>query len=419
MGQNASEGRLRGVAFARLGDIVHENQNRITEDSLSPCGVVLPMASPEVLDFDKLLEPLPGDNPAGEALREDFSPTSIYYQIKDARTAARNAERTVVWDDEEGAEAPKADWRPILDLAPQILAERSKDLEVAAWLIEALLREHGYPGLRDGFRLARELVERFWDHLYPLPDEDGVTTRVAPLTGLNGDDAEGVLLTPIFNVPVTAPSSYAAMTVSDYKQGLELDGADPQKREQRIAQGAVSLQMFRTAVSETPVETFRELLDDLGQCAEEWDKLNEVLEEKCGSDESGYPLAPPSSNVRNALTECREHVEDFTRDLLGLEEPPEEAQGAEGAMVPSSSGDGAAVSGRVQTRDDAFRALLQVAEFFKRTEPHSPVSYALEQAVRWGRMPLADLWSELIPDETTRDQVFKLVGIKPPEEENQ
>jgi type VI secretion system protein ImpA len=70
----------------------------------------------------------------------------------------------------------------------------------------------------------------------------------------------------------------------------------------------------------------------------------------------------------------------------------------------------------VRTREDAFRALLQVADYFKRTEPHSPVAYTLEQAVRWGRMPLPDLLTELIPEQTAREQIFKIVGIKQPEQ---
>jgi type VI secretion system protein ImpA len=68
----------------------------------------------------------------------------------------------------------------------------------------------------------------------------------------------------------------------------------------------------------------------------------------------------------------------------------------------------------VATREDAFRALLQVADFFRRTEPHSPVSYALEQAVRWGRMPLPELFGELISDEAIRTELFRRIGIPRP-----
>ncbi len=84
------------------------------------------------------------------------------------------------------------------------------------------------------------------------------------------------------------------------------------------------------------------------------------------------------------------------------------------AIVPITGQAGGRVAA-VQTREDAFRMLLEVADYFKHTEPHSPVAYALEQAVRWGRMPLPDLLTELIPEQATRDTIFKIVGIQRPE----
>ncbi|NQT37025.1 MAG: type VI secretion system protein TssA [Planctomycetes bacterium] len=369
------------------------------------------MGSPEVVDFDRLLGPIPGDNPAGVALREDFSPTSEYHAMKDARAAARAAERNVVWDDDEDAYAEPPNWRPILELGPKILAEQSKDLEIAAWLTEGLLRRHGFAGLRDGFRLARELVERFWDHLYPVPDEDGMATRVAPLAGLNGVDSEGVLINPISNVPLTDEGTFRALNAADYQQAQDLERTeDPDRRAQRIDQGAASMQMFDRAVSETAPEFFRALAEDLQQCCDEFDKMGAALEAICPNDSSGYSVAPPSSNIRNALQACQDTVQQIAGHLLV---DPEAEEGADGQG--SSPGDGAS-GGRVNTREGAFLSLLQVAEFFKRTEPHSPISYALEQAVRWGRMPLPDLWSELIPEEAARLQLFKLVGIQPPGE---
>lgn len=371
------------------------------------------MASPEILDFDQLLAPIEGENPAGRYLREDTSPTPVYHQIKDARSAARSAERNVVWD-EDGPTSDPADWKPVLTLGPKIIAEESKDLEIATWLTEALVREHGFAGLRDGFRLLRELAERFWENLYPLPDEDGVITRVAPVTGLNGEDSEGVLIQPIANVPITGLGTYRALSVADYKQASNLDQLDdPDKRAQRIEQGAISMQMFDKAVLETPPEFFRNLVEDVDACAEEFAKLCAVMEEKCGQGADGYSAAPPSSSIRNALQDARDNVYNIAKHVLDV--PAEEGlvDGEGGAMVPAGAEAGA--STRVQNREDAFRALLQVAEFFRRTEPHSPIAYALEQAVRWGKMPLPELLTELIPDESARDQLFKLVGIKPPE----
>src|SRR5262249_7477380 len=70
--------------------------------------------------------------------------------------------------------------------------------------------------------------------------------------------------------------------------------------------------------------------------------------------------------------------------------------------------------GSVQTRDEALRALSEVATYFRRTEPHSPLSYAAEQLVRWGRLPLPELLTELIPDNASRDYLFTLVGMDLP-----
>src|SRR5438105_1121576 len=158
------------------------------------------MPSPEVLDFAKLLAPIPGDKPVGIDLRADPSPTSPYYAIKDARSAARAIERQIIGG--EDANSPRPDWRPVVQHGNKVLAEKSKDLEVTAYMIEALVRLNGFGGLRDGFRLARELCERFWDGLYPMPDEEGLETRVAALTGLNGEGGDGTLLAPINRVPL-------------------------------------------------------------------------------------------------------------------------------------------------------------------------------------------------------------------------
>ena len=367
------------------------------------------MGSPCVLDFDRLLSPIPGDSPTGPVLREDFSPGSPYYAIKDARSAARAAERNRLWGADEVSAGDRADWRPVVELGVAILAERSKDLEVAAWLTEALLRRHGYAGLRDGFRLLHGLVENFWEDLHPRPDEDGIQTRLAPLTGLNGEEGDGVLIGPIAGVPITTPGSYRAMSIADYRQALDLEQVDDaQKRQQRIDHGGVSLQMFETAVSETPAEHFRDLREDLRESIDEYRELTDILEEKCGQ-EHGHSLAPPSSSIRNALNDCYEHLVHLTRHLFPEDDSAGElADGRTGgAVVPAGDS-----PKRVETRDQAFQALLQIAEFFKRTEPHSPVSYALEQAVRWGKLPLPELLGELIADHSSREQLFKLVGIQ-------
>jgi type VI secretion system protein ImpA len=379
------------------------------------------MPSPDLLNFAQLCMPIAGDNPAGKSLREDFSLRSSYQAIKDAQRAARDAERDAKrppdpddkWKGSRDLHTRLAscreDWKKVLNTAAKITAEESKDLQIVSWWIEALLRIHGFPGLRDGFRLARELIEAFWDQLYPLPDEEGVATRVLPLALLNGVESDGVLADPIVNLPITAAGSMRAMSLIDSQQANDLERIqDASRRAQRIEDGAITLEAFEKAVAETSTESFVGLLEDITSCAAEFDKLSAVLDEKCGSGN-----APPTSNIRNALSGVREQVERFVRGrgaLGGEASATTTATVAVAGHAASSNG-----AGPIGSRDDAFRTLMQVADFFRRTEPQSPIPYLLEQAVRWGKMPLPELLNEMLPADSIPAQSFKLVGIRLPE----
>lgn len=369
------------------------------------------LASPPILDVERLLAPIPGDSPAGRDLRGDDSPTSPYYAIKDARNAARTVERQALLDPTVEA---TPDWSPVLKLAPDLLATKSKDLEIVAWFVEALVRKHGFAGLRDGFRLARELCTRYWDSLHPMPDEEGVATRVAPLTGLNGDDAEGTLVAPIRAVPLTDPSGAARIGVWEYEKAVELEKlADPDERQRRLDAGAITMREVEAAVKSSGAAFYRSLAADLAAAREELAALGAVLDEKCGAS------APPSSNLRAAFEKVEDTLRFVAKDYLAA--PAAEGAGSAAAAAGGTAGATAGGGGPggprgpLASREDAFRQLESVAEFFRRTEPHSPLSYSLEQAIRWGRMSLPDLLAEVVPDEAARYMMFRLTGIKPPQ----
>jgi type VI secretion system protein ImpA len=338
--------------------------------------------------------------------------------VKDARETARTAEKKLYqskWlDDTEGTSPERPDWSKVFDLGTEAIASHSKDLWIAAWLIEALARLKGFAGLRDGFRLTRELVERYWGGIHPHPDEDGYATTVAQLTGLNGDESEGALLAPIDRIPITAAGTLAAFSSADHKEAIELDKLDPDKRAQRIEKGAISLEMFDKGVRETSAEFYRELIDDIEQSIDEFFKLGEALEARCGTAPSGYPAAPPSSAIRAALTDVRDRVRSISQAILGALSDSSNGDGA--ATEVAADGTAGASVRKGMSRDEVFRQLLQVADYFRRTEPHSPVSYALEQAVRWGRMTLPELLAELVSDSSVRDDLYKRMGITAPEE---
>ena len=290
-------------------------------------------------------------------------------------------------------------------------APRTKDIEIAAWLTEAMLRLHGFAGLRDGFRLIGELVALDWDGVYPAPGEEGIEGRVASLSGLNGIEGEGTLIVPIRRTSLTDGEGDHRLALWQYQQAHEIDAiTDADKRQKRVAMGAVTKEQLEAAVGRTSPEFFKTLYDDLGQCGQAFEALNTLLSEKCGSD------APPASRIREALEACTSALTDMAgahvRAPAAGAAPasaggPTNGKGSPAPALPLRVADAAGMG-----RDEALQTVAGIAEFFRHTEPHSPLSYLLDQAVRWGRMDLPELMTELLAEGDGRDRYFRLTGIK-------
>src|SRR5581483_4454853 len=125
-----------------------------------------------MVSSEPLLAPIPGSNPGGENLRY----SGIYDKIKEARREDDDAPQG-----EWTHELKKADFVQVIKLATDALTNRSKDLQVAAWLVEAWIDREGFPGLTEGLKLCKGLIDNFWDNLYPEIEDGDAELRAAPL----------------------------------------------------------------------------------------------------------------------------------------------------------------------------------------------------------------------------------------------
>ncbi len=366
------------------------------------------MASQPVLDLASLLAPISSEHPTGIDLRLDASPLSNYQTIKTARYAARDAEKNNLYKESNG-EADEH-WRKILSLAPGLLMRESKDLEVATWLTEALIRRNGFQGVRDAFLLIDGLIKNFWDQLYPLPDEeDGIETRVSPLAGLNGTANEGVLIAPIRRVPLTEGYSPGPFAYWQYQQAVELERiTNEDARSNKAEKLGFTLADIERAVEESTQQFILDQFDDINETIECAKSVETLLDQLCGSEH-----APSMRAIVTALEECRGALNHIAKHKLPVEAEPVVAA----TEIVAVSGSGTTqttitnTAPALVTREMAFKQLLDIAKFFRTTEPHSPVSYALEKAVKWGNMPLDELIVELIPDSSSRKHFSELTGV--------
>lgn len=118
--------------------MAEEKQNSVltyTEESKTP-------ASDDIIDIQKLLEPISEEYPAGGYLRYE----GTYDTIQEARREDDASLPQGVWE----RDLKKADWHRVRELCEAALARQTKDLQIAVWLLESLIRIHGFAGVKTG-----------------------------------------------------------------------------------------------------------------------------------------------------------------------------------------------------------------------------------------------------------------------------
>lgn len=370
---------------------------------------------PDGIDMDALLAPIEGDAAVGADLREDFGAQSPYYRLRDARAEARAAERQADADPTADFAMPQQ-WRQVRDLALAALTGKSKDLEVAAWLTEAMVRIDGPRGLAAGAHLLSGLAGAFWDDgLFPLPDEDGIPTRVAPVTGLNGEGGDGTLAQPLRKLALFPRPDGSTMAFWQYQQSAALATMEAARAQQRIEAGAIPMDTVEKEARAAGSRHFGALRDNLRAALAEWTAMGEALDAKAGMD------GPPTRAVRELLEELLAVATKYAPAEAAA--TAESGEAAPGATAGEAGLEGASGSGLPRgplvgsvNREDMLAELGRIAAFFRKMEPQSPLGYTLEEAIRRGRMSWPELLAEIVTDTAVRDNILMQLGIRPPVE---
>jgi type VI secretion system protein ImpA len=213
-------------------------------------------------------------------------------------------------------------------------------------------------------------------------------------------------------MPITQ-GDLASYSLWSYEQASEIQKiTDAARRQARIDAGAVPMDQFMQSVAETPAATFATTVGLIDECLAALDEMSSAFDAAAGKD------APPVTALRELLQQANSSIRYFAADKLALasadipaatEESGPSAADTEGAAAPASSApriDGYA------SRNEALGELMRLAGYFRKTEPHSPISYTLEEAVRRARLTLPELLAELAEDPTHVQRILLAAGIK-------
>ncbi len=355
-----------------------------------------------MIDLERLLAPIPGDSPCGRNLR--LVPGDVTFASLDGLRREEDAAFDLA------GKGKTSDWKGVVAKCDEALATKSKDLQLAAYLTEALARTQGYAGLRDGLRVVNGLVERYWDGLHPGVEGGeivpGVRAKWLSWMGSSNDFRAAVK-----RIPIVGARGAPGRSWHDFEESRRVDEAstltDRTGYNELVQSGRISGEEWRAALNATPIEQLEQVAADVKVCDQELRRLVGACEEKLGAD------SPSLLALGDLLEECATLLD---RTITALAPPPEAAAAPGGGGSSGTARSGGA-SGPISTRDDAYRRLREVADFLRRSEPHSPVSYLIDRAVRWGQLPFQDLLRDVLKhNEDARTTVLETLGLAEPEE---
>jgi type VI secretion system protein ImpA len=196
------------------------------------------------------------------------------------------------------------------------------------------------------------------------------------------------------------PENIDALDSESFNKATEL-------KAQAEAENRTTGEAWRKAKNNTRRAFYEEQYLLLNQCWEEFQALDRVMDEKFGR------MTPGLGTLKKTLDVLRSQIEKLVKEKRLLEPDPL-LDGDSTIVGAEGEGNQGVEGGPLGSRADALRQLAQVAQFFQRTEPHSPVAYLVQRAIKWGQMPL-EIWLEdVIKDGAVLGHLRETLGLDTP-----
>ncbi len=291
------------------------------------------LSKPPVIDLDAIFQPVSEESPSGESLRY----SGLYDEIAEARRADMD-----VSQGEWQTELKVADFRKVVELAIPALVSQSKDLQIAAWLSEALVKIHSFAGLRDSLTLLAGLQDRFWETLYPEIDEGDMSGRANAIAWFDTQASMAIMAAPL------TTSGYGLHDFEDSKrfdfpENMDMLESSEQERLNELkvqadTQRRVTGEMWRRSVAETSRAFCEATTFAVDECWTVFNELDRVIDERFDRNQM-----PGLSELKKSL----ENIHDQAKKLLELKrvEEPNESDLEETQEGDSTEGTSAAGNG--------------------------------------------------------------------------
>lgn len=323
-----------------------------------------------------LLVPIRDDQPTGTNLR--------YEQIYDDIREAQREDDPNLPQGEWETELKRADWRRVAELCETALRDYAKDLRVAAWLVEARIKQEGPDAAADAVSLIAALCETYWADVFPHDEDEDFEARVDVFEWLNRRLHLAVLHHPLFDL-----DDVRTLSLGDWEKVVVARLADDSDKNKTFE---IDPADFDKALKAVPTQTLMNQRHGFDALAAAINALERQLDQLMGR------AAPSFKSLRDVLTLMLRRLDE---PLAKRNDVPVEASDTDAA--PGPAGD-LSVRGAIQNRDQAYMLITKIADFLEATEPHSPTPYLLRRVAEWGSKSLMELMEETITSQDERSR---------------
>jgi type VI secretion system protein ImpA len=307
-----------------------------------------------------LLEPITDGQPCGQSLED----TQVLAAFDTFRVFGQGTPLE-----------PAPDWSDIRATALDALRS-SKDLRLLAHLATALLRTEGLPAFVSILEVAAQWLSTHWQETYPRVDEDAILRRNA----LNCFADPMAVVDGLRRMPLVNSRQHGHFSLR------ELDIAAGQLTSTNGEVRPDEAQIL-AAFASMPLEELQTLQQSASRAVAALHRIDAMMR-----SEAGEGSAPGFEGLSTVLT----RIDRLLQQQLAMRP---DGNGATGAVrVEGGPPDLPMGLGAVRSRQDAIRALDAVADFFRQTEPSSPVPLFIERAKRLVSKNFLEVLADVAPD---------------------
>lgn len=360
------------------------------------------------MDILSLLTPINEQSPCGE----DYSFSNEFHAIKKART-----QDDVLLDQGDWVTEPKqADWDFVATTSINLLQSKSKDIRLLTWLAEAWANLYGFKGVSKSIELSHHLLEQYWLTLHPEVEDDDLDQRIGLLQGL-------INQLPLLIKKVSLNNHAPFYHLLDYDNFLYHENIRRKQSDDYDASTSpTELEQFEQALSNTDKNFQRENYQHFTEILQQWATLKQVLDNLLGLDSPSFASIDSSlDTIHNTLKKIykTDLFEQTTQAVIA--ETNTSSPMVQQVMTQSSAHQNQLsfqpqVQSHVENREQAMQVLQEIATYFQKNEPHSPVSYMLQKTIKWSQMPLHEWLTQVIKDEHPLQMLHDTLGVQPKNE---